>query len=585
VSSAYSNTEKYLQSSPDFASVNVKPKLEKGKKTYRWNRSNYSRLRRRIDIWTFVLILLFKLWRNSKKWTYVNGYTEEKRSARRRIQAAWIRENLLELGPTFIKVGQLFSTRADIFPIEYVDELSKLQDRVPAFSFEQVRSIIEKDLGKPLEDLFLSVDPTPLAAASLGQVHKAQLKSGEEVVIKIQRPGLPQLFTIDLGILKQIARYFQNHPRWGKGRDWLGIYEECSRILWLETDYLNEGRNADTFRRNFRGVNWVNVPKVYWRYTSPRVLTLEYMPGIKISHYEALEAAGLDRKILARLGAKAYLQQLLNDGFFHADPHPGNLAVAPDGALIFYDFGMMGHIKTNVKEKLIEMLFGITEKNADRVVSALVDLEALSITDDPGPVRRSIQFMLDNFMDKPFEEQSINQISEDLFEIAYDQPFRFPATFTFVMRAFSTLEGVGKGLDPEFNFMEVAQPFALQIMSEFSNDGGKSLFDELSRQAVQVSNTALGLPRRLEDAIEKLERGDIRIRVRSQESDRLLRRIAGMQMATNYSLFVGALILSATILIVNGLWQIAIAVFVLSIFPSVSLFRLLRQLDRLDRKL
>lgn len=214
-----------------------------------------------------------------------------------------------------------------------------------------------------------------------------------------------------------------------------------------------------------------------------------------------------------------------------------------------------------------------------------MDLEALSVTDDPGPVRRSIQFMLDNFMDKPFEEQSINQISEDLFEIAYDQPFRFPATFTFVMRAFSTLEGVGKGLDPEFNFMEVAQPFALQIMSEFSNDGGKSLFDELSRQAVQVSNTALGLPRRLEDAIEKLERGDIRIRVRSQESDRLLRRIAGMQMATNYSLFVGALILSATILIVNGLWQIAIAVFVLSIFPSVSLFRLLRQLDRLDRKL
>lgn len=147
----------------------------------------------------------------------------------------------------------MFSTRADIFPIEYVDELSKLQDRVPAFSFEQVRSIIEKDLGKPLEDLFLSVDPTPLAAASLGQVHKAQLKSGEEVVIKIQRPGLPQLFTIDLGILKQITRYFQNHPRWGKGRDWLGIYEECSRILWLETDYLNEGRNADTFRRNFRG--------------------------------------------------------------------------------------------------------------------------------------------------------------------------------------------------------------------------------------------------------------------------------------------------------------------------------------------
>lgn len=168
--------------------LNNKP--EAGKKVYRWNRDNYSSLRRRIDIWTFVLLLLFKLWRNSKKWSYANGYTEEKRSYRRRIQAGWIRENLLELGPTFIKVGQLFSTRADIFPAEYVEELSKLQDRVPAFSFEQVCHIIEKDLSKPLNQLFRSFDPTPLAAASLGQVHKALLYSGEEVVVKIQRPGL-----------------------------------------------------------------------------------------------------------------------------------------------------------------------------------------------------------------------------------------------------------------------------------------------------------------------------------------------------------------------------------------------------------
>lgn len=240
-----------------------------GKKYYRWNKKNYSRLRRQIDIWTFVLLLLFKLWQNDKKWTYLNGYSEEKRAARRRRQAVWIRESLLELGPTFIKVGQLFSTRADLFPTEYVEELSKLQDKVPAFSFEQVREIIQQDLGRPIEELFLSFDPIPLAAASLGQVHKARLKSGEEVVVKVQRPGLHQLFTIDLAILKQITRYFQNHPRWGKGRDWMGIYEECSRILWQEADYLNEGRNADTFRRNFRGVDWVKVPRVYWRYTSP----------------------------------------------------------------------------------------------------------------------------------------------------------------------------------------------------------------------------------------------------------------------------------------------------------------------------
>ncbi len=572
------NTTKKNQSS-----VTSAPRIEQAKSAYRWNRGNYSKNRRRLDIWIFVLTLSFKLIRNSKKWTYSGGYTEEKFTARRQIQAKWIKESLLELGPTFIKVGQLFSTRADLFPSEYVEELSQLQDRVPAFSFEQTKQLIEKDLGKPLNELFHSFDPTPLAAASLGQVHKAQLHSGEEVVVKVQRPGLKQLFTIDLAILKKIAWYFQNHPRWGKNRDWLGIYAECCRILWQEVDYLREGRSADTFRRNFRDASWVKVPKVYWRYASPRVLTLEYLPGIKISHYEALEAAGLQRKEIAKLSARAYLQQLLNDGFFHADPHPGNLAVSPDGALIFYDFGMMGEIKADVKTGLMDTMMGITEKNADRVVNSLIDLGALQATDDMGPVRRSVQFMLDNFMDKPFEAQSITAISDDLYEIAYDQPFRFPATFTFVMRAFSTIEGVGKGLDPDFNFMAVAQPFALQVMSE-NLPSSSSLIDQLGRQAAQLSTSTLGLPKRIEETIDKLDRGDIRIRVRAQDSDRLLRKISGMQLATNYTLIFCALILSATLLFVGGSSIPAAVVGAIALVPGWMLWRLLKKLDRYDRK-
>ncbi|MDJ0687553.1 MAG: AarF/ABC1/UbiB kinase family protein [Xenococcaceae cyanobacterium MO_188.B32] len=556
---------------------------ETNQKSYRWNQKKYSRNRRRIDIWLFVFSMLFKFWRNNQKWTYAGGFSEEKLAVRRKLQAIWIREGLLDLGPTFIKAGQLFSTRADLFPTEYVNELSKLQDRVPAFSYEQAAAIIEEDLGKPITKLFRKFDPTPLAAASLGQVHKAQLNNGEEVVVKIQRPGLKQLFTIDLAILKQIARYFQSHPTWGKGRDWLGIYEECCRILWLETDYINEGRNADTFRRNFRDEDWVAVPRVYWRYTSPRVLTLEYAPGIKISHYEALEAAGLDRKRLARLGAKAYLHQLLNDGFFHADPHPGNLAVSPEGSLIFYDFGMMGEIKTNIREKLMDTLFGIAQKNSNMVVDSLIELGALTPTGDMTPVRRSVQYMLDNFMDKPFEEQSVDAISEDLYDIAYGQPFRFPATFTFVMRAFSTLEGVGKGLDPEFNFMEVAQPFAMQLMTNSNGKNGNTILDELGRQAAQVGSTALGLPRRIEDTIDKLERGDLRLRVRSLESERVLRRLSAIQLGTNYTLIFSALILSATLLFVNGEQLIALIVAIVGMIPAWSLFRLLKRLDRIDR--
>jgi predicted unusual protein kinase regulating ubiquinone biosynthesis (AarF/ABC1/UbiB family) len=560
---------------------NTKPPISS--KSYRWNRQQYSKLRRRIDIWMFVLSFLFRIWRNNRKWSYPGGFSEEKLAARRKIQAIWIRESFLELGPTFIKVGQLFSTRADLFPVEYVEELSKLQDRVPAFTYEQVLEIIERDFSKPIDKLFRNFDPTPLAAASLGQVHKAKLHNGEEVVVKVQRPGLKQLFTVDLAILKQIARYFQNHPRWGKNRDWLGIYEECCRILWQETDYLNEGRNADKFRRNFRQEQWVRVPRVYWRYTSPKVLTLEYLPGIKISHYEAIEAAGLDRKLLARLGARAYLQQILNGGFFHADPHPGNIAVSTDGSLIFYDFGMMGQLETNIREGLMDTLFGIAQKNGDMVVDSLINLGALVPTGDPTSVRRSVQYMLDNFMDKPFEEQSIDAISEDLYEIAFDQPFRFPATFTFVMRAFSTLEGVGKGLDPQFNFMEVAQPYAMKLMTEMNGNSGSTIFDELGRQAAQVGSTALGLPRRIDDTIDKLERGDLRVRVRSLESERVLRRLSAIQLGTNYTLIFSALLICATILLVGGYELIAAIAAILAIVPGWTLWRLLKRLDRIDR--
>jgi predicted unusual protein kinase regulating ubiquinone biosynthesis (AarF/ABC1/UbiB family) len=567
--------------------IAIDPQSGGNNRTYRWNRTNYSKRRRTIDIWAFFLTFLNGSWLDGKKWSYIGGYTEAKQSVRKRKQAIWVRETFLELGPTFIKLGQLFSTRADLFPAEYVEELSKLQDRVPAFSYDRVEEIIQRDFGKPLLELFASFEPIPLAAASLGQVHLARLHTGEEVVVKVQRPGLQKLFTIDLEILRGIAKYFQNHPKWGKdGRDWLGIYDECCRILWEETDYIGEGQNADTFRRNFRSQDWVKVPRIFWRYSSNRTLTLEYLPGIKISDYPAIEAAGLDRQTIANQSATAYLQQLLTDGFFHADPHPGNVAIDPkSGALIFYDFGMMGRIAPGTKEKLMDTLLAVAGRNADRVVNGLVGLGAVSADADTDPIRRSIQYLLDNFLDKPIEAQSISQITDDLYDIAYGQPFRFPATFTFVMRAFSTIEGVGKGLDPDFNFMAAAQPFAFQIMNSNSNGtpDPNTFLAEIGRQAAQVGTSALGLPRRLEDTIDKLERGDIRVRVRSSETDRYLRRLSAMQQNTNYAILIATFTLSATMLFVS---QYAIAAGVVGIAALITLiiwFRQMRKLDRQDR--
>jgi len=554
---------------------------------YRWSRDNYSELARTIDIWRTVLKFSWMIWSDGKKWSYIGGKTEAKVKKRTRKRAIWLRESLLQLGPTFIKVGQLLSTRADILPAESVEELSKLQDEVPAFTATRAKQIIELDLGKPIDEMFAYFDPTPLAAASLGQVHKAQLHTGEEIVIKVQRPGLLKLFAIDLGILKRIAQYFQNHPKHGRGRDWVGIYEECSKILYQEADYLNEGRNADTFRRNFRGDRRIMVPRVYWRYASRRVLTLEYMPGIKISNYEALEAAGIDRKVIARIGAEAYLEQLLNHGFFHADPHPGNLAVTGQGELIFYDFGMMGQIQSFTREKLLRTFFGIAKKDAEAVVNSLIELGALEVSGDTGPIRRSVQYMLDNFMGQPMEKQSVAAISDDLYDLAYDQPFRFPATFTFVIRALSTLEGLGKGLDPSFNFMEVAKPYATNLMengtAKESGNLSTAFLGELGRQAAQVSNTAIALPRRIDETLSKLDRGDIRVRVKSQETDRMLRRLSNVGIGGIYALLASTCLLCATLLFVNGLQIPAIASAIIAAIFILVLLRLLSRVDRPER--
>ncbi|WP_201320535.1 AarF/ABC1/UbiB kinase family protein [Pseudanabaena sp. lw0831] len=554
---------------------------------YRWSRDNYSELARSIDIWRTVLTFSWMVWIDGKKWSYVGGKNEAKAKKRTRKRAIWLRESMLQLGPTFIKVGQLLSTRADILPAESVEELSKLQDKVPAFTATKAQQIIESDLGKPIAEMFGYFDPIPLAAASLGQVHKAQLHTGEEIVVKVQRPGLLKLFAIDLGILKRIAQYFQNHPKHGRGRDWVGIYEECSKILYEEADYLNEGKNADTFRRNFRSDRRIMVPRVYWRYASRRVLTLEYMPGIKVSNYEALEAAGIDRKAIARIGAESYLEQLLNHGFFHADPHPGNLAVTGNGELIFYDFGMMGQIQSITREKLLKTFFGIAQKDAEAVINSLIELGALEVTGDTGPIRRSVQYMLDNFMGQPLEKQSVAAISDDLYDIAYDQPFRFPATFTFVLRAISTLEGLGKGLDPNFNFMEVAKPYATNLMengsSKESGNLSTAFFGELGRQAAQVSNTAIALPRRIDDTLAKLDRGDIRVRVKSQETDRLLRRLSNVGIGGIYALLGATCLLCATLLFINSLQIPAvIAAIVAGLFVLV-LLRLLSKIDRPER--
>lgn len=485
---------------------------------------------------------------DNAKWAFAGGFSEEKQKKRRKKTAAWLKERVLQLGPTFIKLGQLSSTRSDLFPREYVDELTKLQDRVPAFSSKKAQDFIEKELGAPLDVLFKLFEDQPIAAASLGQVHRAILHNGEKVIVKVQRPGLKRLFDIDLRNLKLIAEYFQNSESLGgPSRDWVGIYEECSTILYQEIDYINEGKNADRFCRDFRNVKWVRVPLVYWDYTASKVLTLEYVPGIKINELDKLDAQGFNRSQIASRAIEAYLIQILKTGFFHADPHPGNLAIDKDQAIIYYDFGMMGEIKTFTRERLLDLFYAVYEKDAKKVVKSLIDLGALQPTGDLSAVRRSIKFFLDNLLSQtPDQQQTLAAIGEDLFAIAQDQPFRFPSTFTFVLRAFSTLEGVGKTLDPDFSFVKVAAPYAQELLDmKERRRAGAQLVQEIRKQAEDARDYAITMPyrvQRIEEFVKQLESGDLKLRVRVLESERAARKATILQMATIYTVLCGTLL-------------------------------------------
>ncbi|GJP56458.1 hypothetical protein CLOM_g15528 [Closterium sp. NIES-68] len=557
--------------------------------TFRWSREDYNVLQRTVDVWSAVLTLRARLALVDAKWSYLGGFTEDKQRLRRRRLAAWVRETILQLGPTFIKLGQLFSTRSDLLPAEFVEELSKLQDRVPAFSADKARAMIEAELGRPLGELFQEFEGTPIAAASLGQVHRAVLHSGEVVVIKVQRPALKQLFDIDLENMRLVCEYFQNSENLGgPTRDWVGIYEECCTVLYQEIDYLNEGRNADRFRRDFRRYPWVLVPEVYWDYSTRKVLALSYLPGIKISDIQRLDDAGVNRPLVAQRAIEGYLIQILKTGFFHADPHPGNLAVVAGDRLVYYDFGMMGEIPAFTKDRLTSMFYAVYEKDAKKVMQSLVDLGALVPTGDLNSVRRSIQYFLNNLTGPKFErDATISAIGEDLFAIAVDQPFRFPATFTFVLRAFSTLEGVGAYLDPNFSFARIAAPYAQELLDLRDAQRGQDyVVQQLTKQASEVTDATVSMPirvQRMDDLLQQIENGDLKLRVRVLEAERAARRAGIMQVATLNTVAAASLLNMGVSLTTAAIDGPATACFCFAGVFGVGALWGLKRIQRLDK--
>ena len=494
--------------------------------------------------------LIFYLWFDSKKCTYLKGYNARRRERRNTLRAKWLTKELVNLGSAFIKLGQLLSARADVIPSAWVNELTSLQDRVPPFDFEEVQKILIKQLGNSYKKI-KSIDEIPVGSASLAQVHKATLNDKNNVIFKVQRPDIEKFFRLDLDVMNQVAKVVQRIKSLSRGNDWVGIAKESRRVLLRELDFRIEAQYAARFKQQFMDDRNILVPSVFWDLSTSKILCLEYLPGIKINDIESLKNNDIDTSSIAKIGATSYLKQLVNYGFFHADPHPGNLAVSKGGSLIYYDFGMMGFVSERIRGRLNSMIKAAALRDVKGLVKELQIAGLIESDIEIGPVRRLIRIMLNEALTPPFDSQIIEKLSGDISELAYGKPFRIPIELIFVFRALSTFEGVGRYLDPEFNLIAIAKPFLLPLMTS-KNPESNDLFNELGRQVTEIGSKAVGLPKRLDENLEKLEQGDLQLQVRMGESDRQLRRMINAQQTLGNSVMLGSLAISSALLASNN---------------------------------
>lgn len=376
----------------------------------------------------------------------------------------WLRERLFQLGPTFIKIGQTMSTRADLVPLPTMLELSQLQEEVQAAPYEVARSIIEKDLGGSPEFLFAEFNSTPLAAASLSQAYRAVLKDGRDVVVKVQRPNLLAIISRDVETLGAIADEVMRYPNLCRHTDWPGVVVAFAKTIFEEIDYIREGRNADTFRHNFRGNDRIHIPRIIWKLTGRRVLTIEYVPGARITDIAALETMQVDRDELTAVGVNFYLKQLLEDGFFHADPHPGNMRIMPDGKVGIFDFGMVGRVAPHLKAAMANAFMHVVKREYRAIVDDFVEMGFLDPDADRDALAAELTPILEARFNEGISRVRFRKVLFDFSDVVYRYPFRLPSDFTYIMRALLTLEGVAITINPEFNFVDAAFPFAQKLL-------------------------------------------------------------------------------------------------------------------------
>ncbi|GGN93565.1 ABC1 kinase family protein [Saccharibacillus kuerlensis] len=458
-----------------------------------------------------------------------------------------------ELGPTFIKLGQLASTRSDLLPASVVQELSKLQDDVPPFGAEEARRIVELELGCPIEDVMSDFSVQPIAAASIGQVHSARLSdSGRRIAIKVQRPGVKRLVTRDLEILHDLVGLGVKRWEWVNRYQMPQLVEEFSRSMEAELDYTSEARNMERISKQFQQDKHIHVPEVFWDYTSERVLTMSYVEGIKPVNRQQLELKGYDVKNIASLIVNAVLNQIFIAGFFHADPHPGNLLIMKDGSVTFLDFGMVGRLSSDMREHLASLVIALMRQDTPAMVRAIGRMGMLPDETDVTALRRDLDRLRERYYNVPFSEVNLGQVVNDFFTTARQHGIGIPSDLLLLGKALVTTEGMIEQLDPTLSIVTLAEPFGRKLARE--KLGPARLGRKVVSGAIGLSDSLAGLPDRLRHLTSFISGGRVKMEIEVPElrrvakgMDRLVNRLAFSIVLLGFCIVMAGLVVGAAV--------------------------------------
>jgi ubiquinone biosynthesis protein len=470
-------------------------------------------------------------------------------AAARRTIPERLRHTFEDLGGTYIKLGQFLSGRADILPPAYIEELSKLLDAAPPVPSDEIREVIEDELEASVEELFATFDDTPMASASIGQVHRATLPDGQEVVVKVQRPGVAEVVETDMDLFLRQARFLERRSETMRGYNLLAITQELGRSLRAELDYQIEGRNAERLRSNLRSDGRFVVPQVSWGLTTRRVITMEYLDGIQFSEPDRLREDELDLSSVAQVTVEGYLKQILVDGFYHADPHAANLMVV-DSQIGFLDFGNVGHLSPHQKDMLGDLFLQVLEEDAPGLARTVVKMGATRGRPDLEEMERDLQRMLVRYWGTSLEQLPVGEMLAEVFETAHQHGVYLPGDLALLARTIITLEGTARSLDPDFVLVAAVRPFAVRLLRERFSPvrAGRRTFHTLR----QAADLAQSFPRRLDDILDQLEQGELTIGAKVRDLDEIMSRVRSIATLLVYAVVVAALVIGSALILRGG---------------------------------